>query len=49
MTRTTYSNGYVYWEESDKVSLFSGNDYATETELSVVKVSENGAYADFES
>lgn len=48
MTRTTYSSGYVYWEESDKVSLFSGNDFATKTELSVVKVSENGAYADFE-
>ncbi len=49
LTKTSYSAGKVYWETTDKVSLFSGDDYATKTELSVSgRLYEDGAKAEFE-
>ena len=48
LTKTTYSAGKVCWEAADKVSLFSGDDFATKTELSVSgRLYEDGAKAEF--
>lgn len=48
-TKTTYSAGKVSWETTDKVSLFSGEDYKTKTELSVSgRLYEDGEKAEFE-
>jgi len=46
-TRTVYSDGSVLWEESDRISLFSGEDFATKTELSLVSMNDAGKTAIF--
>ena len=35
MTRTAYMDGRIYWESTDSIDLFSGQDLQIKTELSV--------------
>ncbi len=46
-TKTSYSDGSVLWEESDRISLFSGADFATKTELALMSMDEAGKTAIF--
>ena len=47
-SKTSLVNGEVRWTLQDRVSLFSGGNYATKTELSVTSLSEDAATAQFE-
>ena len=48
MTRTAYMDGKIYWESTDRIDLFSGQDLQIKTELSVVSLSEDASTAVFQ-
>jgi len=48
MTRTAYMDGRIYWESTDRIDLFSGQDLQIKTELSVVSLSEDASTAVFQ-
>ena len=48
LTKTLLSDGMVLWESTDKISLFSGENLATKTELSIKDMYEDGSKAEFE-
>ena len=47
-TKTVFSAGSVKWEETDKISLFSGTGFTTKTELTIKNISEDCRKAEFE-
>ena len=46
-TKTMYSDGDVLWEDSDAISLFSGENYSTKTSLTAASVDEDRLHATF--
>ena len=48
MTRTAYMDGKIYWESTDSIDLFSGQNLQVKTELSVVSLSEDASIAVFQ-
>ena len=48
LTRTLLSDRMVSWESTDRISLFSGENLATKTELSIKDMYEDGSKAEFE-
>lgn len=47
-TKTTLENDAVFWEESDRISLLSGEDFSTLTQLEMTSLSSDRATATFE-
>lgn len=47
-TRTIYDDGAVLWEASDRITLLSGENFSTKTELTATSISDDGSTATFE-